>query len=240
MPPALLVGVLMVVQFVLTSNNKLGTTGKKTGTWLEEFIAPYYNLIDSGYDVSIATPAGGEAPIDPVSEQQIYETELYARFVNDELLKNRLRNTIELKYISDSSISALVYPGGHGPLWDLKSDPHSIALITKMLNSNKPVATICHAGCVLLDVVNDDDSPFVSGKHLTAFSDSEEAEVEMLDIVPYLVESELKKLGAKYSKGDNWSNYTQVDGNLITGQNPASAIALAEKLKENLKASSGA
>lgn len=225
----------MIIQFVLTSNDKLGTTGKKTGTWLEEFIAPYYNLIDSGYDVSIATPAGGEAPIDPISEQQISDTELYTRFINDDVLKDRLNNTIDLKYISSSSISALVYPGGHGPLWDLKSDPHSISLITKMISENKLVATICHAGCVLLDVVNADGSPFVSGKNLTAFSDSEEADVEMLDIVPYLVESELKKLGANYSKGENWSNHTQVDGNLITGQNPASAVALAEKLKENLK-----
>lgn len=225
----------MVIQFVLTSNDTLGATGKKTGTWLEEFIAPYYNLIDSGYDISIATPAGGEAPIDPISEQQISESELYARFVNDEILRDRLKNTLELKYISSSTISALVYPGGHGPLWDLKSDPHSISLITKMLSENKPVATICHAGCVLLDIVNEDGSPFVSGKHLTAFSDSEEADVEMLDVVPYLVESELEKLGAKYSKGENWSNHTQVDGNLITGQNPASAVTFTERLKELLK-----
>lgn len=220
----------MSVLFVLTSHETLGNTGRETGLWLEEFLVPYFKIVDAGKAVVLASPKGGVAPIDPVSVEAFKESPVYARFLADQVLQNALSRTAKLADVDASSVSAVIYPGGHGPLWDLRDNAASITLIRSLLDQQKPVATICHAGCALLDVRNADGSPLVKGRAVTAFSDSEEAAVAMENHVPYLVETELKQLGAVYSKAADWADHSVQDGLLITGQNPASSAAVADKV----------
>ena len=218
----------MSVLFVLTSHDVLGDTGRKTGAWLEEFLVPYYKVIDAGLLAFIATPAGGQAPIDPLSVDALRDTAIYRRFVHDETIQGALANTGWLPEITGNAYSAVIYPGGHGPLWDLRTNRESIALIGSMLKQSKPVATICHAGCALLEVRKPDGALLVDGLNVTSFSDSEEAAVGMVEQVPYLVESELRNRGARYTKAADWAGHAVRDGMVITGQNPASSAAVAE------------
>lgn len=213
----------MKILVVLTSHGELGSTGKKTGFWLEEFAAPYYVFIDVGASITLASPKGGQPPLDPMSDQPGSQTEAIERFKEDDEAQRALANTKVLSAVDGRDFDAVFYPGGHGPLWDLAEDKHSIALIESMYQSGKPVALVCHAPGVLRKAKLKDGSALVMGKKVTGFSDSEEEGVHLADIVPFLVEDELKRLGAHYSKGPDWKAFVQVDGNLITGQNPASS-----------------
>ncbi|MFB3303347.1 type 1 glutamine amidotransferase domain-containing protein [Pseudomonas sp. AMR01] len=226
----------MSILFVLTSHATLGDTGRDTGLWLEEFLAPYYRFVDAGLPVSLSSPKGGSVPVDPASIDALKDSPLYLRYQSDATLAERMNGTAKLSSISASDVSALVYPGGHGPLWDLRTDPHSIALIESFISSGKPVATICHAGCALLNARQGDGSPLVDGVQVTAFSDSEEAAVGLEKVVPYLVETDMKALGAVYSKSGDWESHVVVSGALITGQNPASSLGVAEEVIKRLKA----
>ncbi|MNF58421.1 Molecular chaperone Hsp31 and glyoxalase 3 [compost metagenome] len=225
----------MSILFVLTSHDVLGNTGRKTGLWLEEFLVPYYRAIDAGHNVVLATPKGGPAPVDPASIEAFKDSELYARYVEDHALSAAMSQTVQIANVDKKATDAAIYPGGHGPLWDLRNNKDSIGLITSLLQQNKPVATICHAGCALLEVKNEDGTSLVSGRNVTSFSDSEEAAVAMVEHCPYLVETELKKLGAKYTKGGDWANHSVQDGLLITGQNPASSAAVADMVLKEIK-----
>jgi len=222
------------VLFVITSHDKLGNTGEKTGFWSEEFAAPYYALTDQGIEVTIATPKGGQPPLDPRSTDPNFATEDTKRFDKDAALKLKLSKTLKLSSVKQSDYDAVFYPGGHGPLWDLAEDKNSQALIADFYKNNKPVAFVCHAPGVLKDVkVN--GQYLVKGKKLTGFSNSEEEAVKLTNVVPFLLEDVLQKKGAIYSKLDNWSPYAVEDGLLITGQNPASSKLVAEKLLIKLK-----
>src|SRR5680860_25464 len=224
----------MNVLFVLTSHDKLGDTGKKTGFWVEEFANPYYTLLDKGAHITIATPKGGPAPIDPSSDSPDAATEATKRFDKDEEAQKRIANTEVLAAMNPDDFDAVFYPGGHGPLWDLATDTASIALIEKFNSQSKPVAFVCHAPAALKDVKDTAGKPLVKGKKVTGFTNTEEAAVGLKDVVPFLVEDMLKANGGIYSKKDDWAAYAIQDGNLITGQNPASSELVAEKLLENL------
>ncbi|MGC1632128.1 MAG: type 1 glutamine amidotransferase domain-containing protein [Gelidibacter sp.] len=225
----------MKILFVLTSHDKLGDTGKKTGFWVEEFASPYYTLLDKGAHITIATPKGGAAPIDPSSATPDAATEATERFNADAEAKELIANTKVLADMNPDDFDAVFYPGGHGPLWDLANDKNSMALIEKFNSQNKPIAFVCHAPAALKGVKGTDKNPLVKGKKVTGFSNNEEAAVGLTDVVPLLVEDMLIDNGAYYSKVDNWKPYVIQDGNLITGQNPASSELVAEKLLENLK-----
>ena len=225
----------MKILIVLTSHDQLGETGKKTGFWLEELAAPYYTFIDAGADVTLASPAGGQPPLDPKSNEPDAQTETTKRFEADEVAMQALANTHKLSEVLNQDFDAVFYPGGHGPLWDLTKDQHSISLIEQTLQANKPVALVCHAPGVLRDVKNAEGRPIVEGKSVTGFSNTEEDGVGLTDIVPFLVEDTLKEKGGQYSKAEDWQVYVQQDGLLITGQNPASSAATAEALLKLLK-----
>ena len=225
----------MNVLFVLTSHDKLGDTGKKTGFWVEEFASPYYTLLDKGATITLATPKGGAAPIDPASDGPDAATEATERFNKDTEAKNKITNTKKLSDINADDFDAVFYPGGHGPLWDLANDNASIALIEKFNNQKKPIAFVCHAPAALKDVKNSDGSYLVKGKKVTGFSNLEETQVGLTEVVPILVEDMLIENGAFYSNADAWAPYAIQDGNLITGQNPASSKLVADKLLEALK-----
>ncbi|WP_333624862.1 type 1 glutamine amidotransferase domain-containing protein [Sphingobacterium siyangense] len=218
------------VLVVLTSHDQLGDTGEKTGFWIEEFAAPYYVLQDAGVDVTIASPKGGQPPLDPKSALPDFQTEATKRFDADKELQIKLANSIPLDHINEQDYDAVFYPGGHGPLWDLTNDKTSIALIESFWAHNKPVAAVCHAPAVFRFVKNSDGTPLVKGKKVTGFSNSEEEAVQLTDVVPFLVEDELIKLGALYSKGEDWHSYVVKDGLLITGQNPGSSEETAKAL----------
>lgn len=220
----------MNVLMVLTSHDQLGATGLKTGFWLEEFAAPYFTLLDAGASITLASPAGGQPPLDPKSDEPDFQTEATARFKGDIDAQARLANTQKLSEVIVDDFDAVMYPGGHGPLWDLKDDAHSIAIIESMLAGDKPVATVCHAPAVLLNAKSASGVPIVKGKKVTGFSNSEEAAVQLTDVVPYLLEDELVARGAEYSKTDDWHPYVVSDGLLISGQNPASSEAVAKAL----------
>jgi len=217
----------MKILMVLTSHNELGTTGKKTGFWLEEFAAPYYVFKDSGVEITLASPKGGQPPLDPKSDEKDSQTAATERFKADKQAQAALAHTLKLNEISPADYDALFYPGGHGPLWDLAEDRDSIALIEAMYAEGKPVSAVCHAPGVLRRARSADGSPLVRGKSVTGFSNTEEIAVGLTDVVPFLVEDELQKCGGKYSKGADWQSYSVRDGNLITGQNPASSEAVA-------------
>ena len=225
----------MNILFVLTSHDKLGDTGKKTGFWVEEFANPYYTLLDKGATITIATPKGGAAPIDPSSDSPDAATEATKRFDNDADAKNSIANTKVLADINPDDFDAVFYPGGHGPLWDLATDATSIALIEKFNNQKKPIGFVCHAPAALKNVKNADGTFLVNGKKVTGFTNTEEAAVGLTNVVPFLVEDMLSENGGIYSKKDDWAAYAIQDGNLITGQNPASSELVAEKLLQSLK-----
>ena len=220
----------MKVLMVLTSHDRLGDTGKKTGYWLEEFAAPYYVLKDAGADISLASPNGGQPPLDPKSDEPASQTEDTLRFKADPEAQEALANTVKLSGVSPSGFDAVFYPGGHGPLWDLAEDPHSIALIEALHAAGKPVAAVCHAPGVLRRTKAPDGEPLVAGKRVTGFANSEEAAVGLTEVVPFLVEDALTEAGGLYSKGPDWASYVRTDGTLVTGQNPASSKEAAEAL----------
>ncbi|MFD2565146.1 type 1 glutamine amidotransferase domain-containing protein [Aquimarina rubra] len=225
----------MKILFVLTSHDKLGDTGEKTGFWIEEFAAPYYYLADKGVEITLASPKGGQPPIDPSSDKPENQTEATKRFHNDKDLKEKLSKTFKLSDVKEKDFDAIFYPGGHGPLWDLSNDQDSIHLIQSFYENNKPTGLVCHAPAALKNVKTTDGAYLVKGKKVTGFTNSEEEAVELTNVVPFLVEDMLKENGGVYSKANDWQSYSVQDGNLITGQNPASSEEVAEKLFNLLK-----
>ncbi|WP_246109078.1 type 1 glutamine amidotransferase domain-containing protein [Seonamhaeicola algicola] len=223
------------VLFVLTSHDELGNTGHKTGFWIEEFAAPYYLLKDQGVQITIASPKGGQPPIDPKSNEKDFETPATVRFNNDKETQAILAKTVKLETVNQADYDAVFYPGGHGPLWDLAENKNSIALIEAFYNNNKPVAAVCHAPAVFKNTKNTNGEPLVKNKKVTGFTNTEEAAVQLTEVVPFLVEDMLKNNGGVYSKKDDWNAYAVEDGLLITGQNPASSELVAELLLEKLK-----
>ncbi|MCX5965208.1 MAG: type 1 glutamine amidotransferase domain-containing protein [Cyanobacteria bacterium] len=224
----------MKILMVLTSHEQLGNTGKKTGFWLEEFAAPYYTFKDAGATITLASPGGGQPPLDPKSDTPDSQTKDTERFKADPAAQAALAQTIELSQVAAGDFDAVFYPGGHGPLWDLAEDAASIALIEAMLGAGKPVALVCHAPGVLRDVKDVNGDPVVQGKAVTGFTNTEEEAAGLTKIVPFLVEEMLRTNGGNYSKGADWQPYVVKDGLLITGQNPASSEPAAKELLEKL------
>ena len=220
----------MKILFVLTSHSALGNTGKKTGFWIEEFATPYYILTDAGADITIASPEGGQPPIDPSSELADAETPRTARFQKDDILLAKVADTLKLDEVKQDDYDAIFYPGGHGPLWDLATDKTSIALIESFYNHEKPIGFVCHAPAALVNVKVKNGDPLVKGKKLTGFSNTEEEAIQLTQVVPFSLEDEFKKLGGIYSKGNDGASYVQQDGLLITGQNAQSSEAVAQLL----------
>jgi putative intracellular protease/amidase len=217
------------IVMVLTSHDQLGNTGRKTGFWLEEFAAPYFAFRDAGVDLTLASPKGGQPPVDPNSDLPENQTLAMARFKKDERAQRELSQTVKLDTIKSEDYDTVFYPGGHGPMWDLAESPVSKALLESFYNSGKPIALVCHAPGVLRHVKYNGE-PLVKDKHLTGFTDGEEAEVGLAHVVPFLVEDELLRLGAIYEKVRNWQPYSVIDGRLLTGQNPASSTVTAQAL----------
>jgi putative intracellular protease/amidase len=226
----------MNILMVLTSHDQLGNTGKKTGFWLEEFAAPYYIFNEAGANITLASPKGGQPPLDPRSDEPESQTEATRRFKQDPEAQKALANTVKLSTVSADQFDTVFYPGGHGPLWDLANDPHSIRLIEQMYAAGKIVTAVCHAPGALVNAKGPDGAPLVKGKRVTGFSNSEEAAVQLTHVVPFLVEDALIKAGAIYSKGPDWQPYVVTDGNLVTGQNPASSGPAAEEALRKLAA----
>lgn len=226
----------MKVLMVLTSHDQLGSTGRKTGFWLEELAAPYYAFKEAGADVVLASPEGGRPPLDPKSNEPANQTDATRRFEADADAMAQLAETVPLADVSQADFDAVFYPGGHGPLWDLAQDATSIALIESFIAANKPVAFVCHAPGVLRDVKAANGRPLVEGKKVTGFANSEEDAVGLTDIVPFLVEDVLKAKGGIYSRGPDWGSYVVQDGLMITGQNPGSSPATARALIDAVKA----
>jgi putative intracellular protease/amidase len=220
----------MKILMVLTSHDQLGNTGQKTGFWLEEFASPYYVFKDANADITIVSPKGGQPPLDPKSDEPDFQTDATRRFKDDTEAQNALAGSLKLTDVSPDDFDAVFYPGGHGPLWDLAEDRTSIALIEVMFAAGKTVAAVCHAPAVFRHTKAPDGASLVEGKSVTGFSNSEEAAVELTDIVPFLLEDELLAIGANYSKSSDWNPYIVTDGNLITGQNPASSEGVAQAL----------
>jgi len=225
----------MNILIVLTSHDTLGNTGRKTGFWLEEFAAPYYAFLDAGAKITLASPLGGQPPLDPKSDDPDAQTDDTRRFQKDADAQRVLASTLRLSEVQASDYDAVFYPGGHGPLWDLAEDAKSVALIETMLAAGKPVSAVCHAPGVLRHAKTADGKPLVQGRQVTGFSNAEEAAVQLTDVVPFLVEDELKKLGGLYSSGPDWQSHVVSDGLLITGQNPGSSVGVAKALLERLK-----
>lgn len=228
----------MKILMVLTSHDKLGNTGRKTGFWLEELAAPYYVFKDAGAEITLASPQGGQPPLDPKSNEPANQTETTHRFEADTAAKAQLAATVRLDSVSQADFDTVFYPGGHGPMWDLAEDKNSIALIEAFVAAGKPVALVCHAPGVLRHVVTLDGKPLVNGKKVTGFTNTEEDGVGLTDVVPFLVEDELKAKGGIYSKDADWAPYVVTDGLLITGQNPASSGPAATVLMKRLAAHS--
>ena len=220
----------MKILLVLTSHDQLGNTGHKTGFWLEEFASPYYVFKDAGAQITLASPKGGQPPIDPKSDAPDAQTAATRRFAEDAEAQQLLATSLPLAQVRAEDFDALFYPGGHGPLWDLAEDASSIALIERFIALGKPVGAVCHAPGVLRHVKAADGTPLVRGKRVTGFSNSEEAAVELTDVVPFLVEDMLKDHGGVYGRAADWHSHVEVDGLLVTGQNPASSDASAEAL----------
>ena len=225
----------MKILIVLTSHSKLGDTNGKTGFWIEEFATPYYIFKEAGAQITLASPKGGQPPIDPKSDTPENQTEATIRYKKDEILLNLMANTKRLQDVSSKNFDAIFYPGGHGPLWDLATDKNSIQLIEEFWDAKKPVASVCHAPSVLLNVKDEEGNYLVKGKNITGFSNTEEQAVQLDKIVPFLLEDELKNKGGIYSKKEDWASYFVKDGLLITGQNPASSEAVAKELLSLLR-----
>ncbi|MGO4567756.1 type 1 glutamine amidotransferase domain-containing protein [Rhizobium sp. 2YAF20] len=217
------------ILMVLTSHDRLGNTGRKTGFWLEEFAAPYYVFKDAGAQIVVASPKGGQPPIDPKSDEPANQTPAMTRFKSDKAAQAVLANTVMLADVDAKQFDTVFYSGGHGPMWDLAEDKKSISLIEEFYNSEKPVAAVCHAPGVLHHAMYR-GQPLVKGKRVTGFANSEEEAVHLTNVVPFLVEDELKRLGGKYEKVSDWESFAITDGRLITGQNPASSTAAAQAL----------
>ena len=224
------------ILMVLTSHDELGNTGQKTGFWVEEFAAPYYAFIDAGAEVTIASPQGGQAPIDPTSKLEDFQTEATDRYDNDAAAQAKISATVKLSSVNESDFDGVFYPGGHGPLWDLTGNIDSITLIESFLNAGKAVATVCHASAALLNVKQASGEFAIKGKAVTGFTNSEEEAVELTEVVPFLLEDELIKRGGEYQKAEDWHAFAVQDGLIITGQNPASSALAAEKLLAQLSA----
>ena len=224
----------MKILMVLTSHDKLGNTGKKTGFWLEELAAPYYTFKDAGAEITLASPKGGQPPLDPKSDEPAFQTETTRRFQADAQAKAQLAATIRLDTVNQQDFDSVFYPGGHGPLWDLAEDQDSIKLIESFLATSKPVALVCHAPGVLRHVTTPEGKPLVAGKKVTGFTNTEEEAMGLTKVVPFLVEDELKTQGGIFSKVDDFHPYVVSDGLLITGQNPASSTPAAELLLKTL------
>jgi putative intracellular protease/amidase len=224
------------ILMVLTSHDKLGDTGNKTGFWVEEFAAPYYTFIDAGVEVTLATPLGGQAPIDPASAQESAQTGDTQRFDKDAVAQKSIANTHKLSSLKQSDFDGVFYPGGHGPLWDLTNNTDSITLIEGFLKADKPVATVCHASAALLNVKQASGDFAIKGKAVTGFTNSEEEAVQLTKVVPFLLEDELVKRGGDYQKADNWHVFVVQDGLIISGQNPASSALAAQKLLAHISA----
>jgi len=225
----------MNILMVLTSHDQLGDTGKKTGFWLEEFAAPYYVLKDAGHTITLASPKGGQPPLDPKSDEPDAQTEATKRFKADAEAQAQLASTETLSSIDASSFDAVFYPGGHGPLWDLTNDPTSKSIIEMTLAADKPVALVCHAPAVLKNAQAPNGDPLVKGRKVTGFTNAEEEAVGLTDVVPFLLENELKAQGAEFSEGGTFTVHVVTDGLLITGQNPPSSEAAAEALLKVLE-----
>lgn len=225
----------MKILIVLTSHSELGSTGKKTGFWVEEFATPYYVLADAGAEITIASPKGGQPPVDPKSELADAQTSSTKRFYKDIELVEKVAYSLKLSDVKQDDFDAVFYPGGHGPLWDLVTDKNSIKLIEEFYKYQKPIVFVCHAPAALVNTKDENGESLVKGKELTSFSNTEEEVVQLTNIVPFLLEDELKKHGAIYSKGNDWASYVKQDGLLITGQNPGSSKAVAELLLKTLK-----
>ncbi len=226
------------ILMVLTSHSQLGDTGEKTGFWVEEFAAPYYVFLDSGADITLASPAGGQPPIDPKSELPDFQTSATHRFDKDEATQRKLAASKKLADINAADFDAVFFPGGHGPLWDLTENPTSIELVEAFLQQQKPVAAVCHASAAFLNVKDRNGEPIVKGRSVTGFSNSEEDAVALSDVVPFLLEDELIRKGGNYQKAEDWSAFAVQDNLMITGQNPASSEAAAEMLLSHLNAAS--
>ena len=225
----------MKILMILTSHDQLGSTGKKTGFWLEEFAAPYYVFQDAGAEIALASPKGGQPPLDPKSDEKDAQTEDTRRFRNDKTAMDALAHTTKLAEVSGEGFDAVFYPGGHGPLWDLAEDTDSIKLIESMSAAGKTVSAVCHAPAVFRHTKAADGAPLVKGKRVTGFTNSEEEAVQLTKVVPFLVQDMLESKGGLYSKGDDWQSYVVTDGKLITGQNPASSAAAARAVVAQLK-----
>jgi putative intracellular protease/amidase len=217
------------ILMVLTSHDILGKTGRKTGFWLEEFAAPYFVFRDAGVELTLVSPKGGQPPVDPVSDLPGNQTDAMLRFKKDERAQKQLSQTLKLADVKAEDFDTVFYSGGHGPMWDLAESPESIALLEAFYNSGKAIALVCHSPGVLRHVKYEGE-PLVKGKHVTGFTNGEEAEVKLTDVVPFLVEDELLRLGAIFEKKKNWEPYTITDGRLVTGQNPASSTSAAKAL----------
>jgi putative intracellular protease/amidase len=225
----------MKILIVLTSHDQLGDTGKKTGFWLEELAAPYYLLNDAGAAITLASPKGGQPPIDPKSNLPENQTELTKRFRADATAQTELSDTRKLADISPDDFDAVFYPGGHGPMWDMPDNATSIALIEAFVKADKPVGAVCHAPVALVNVRGKDGGYLVKGRRVTGFTNAEEEAVGLTSVVPFLLEDRLKERGGAFSKAANWAPYVQVDGRLATGQNPASSGPAAEELLKLLR-----
>ncbi|WP_417828749.1 type 1 glutamine amidotransferase domain-containing protein [Thalassospira sp.] len=227
---------LMRILMIMTSHDKMGDTGHKTGIWLEEFAAPYYRFLDAGADITLASPQGGQPPLDPNSEAADALTDATERFEKDANAQKVFANTVTLDDLKTDDFDALFYPGGHGPLWDLASDAKSIALIEAFIAQNKPVAAVCHGPAALVNAKDTDGQPLVSGKKVTGFTNEEEKAVGLEKVVPLSIEDEFKKHGGMFERGDAWASFAVVDGKLVTGQNPASSEATADAVLRLLSA----
>jgi putative intracellular protease/amidase len=220
----------MKILMVLTSHDELGNTGDKTGFWLEEFAAPYYTFLDAGADITVASPNGGQPPLDPKSDLPDFQTELTQRFKADPAAQAVLANTVKLDTVAQEDFDTVFYPGGHGPLWDLAESATSIALIESFERAGKPIGFVCHAPGVLKGVKAANGDPLVKGRTVTGFTNGEEAAVALTDVVPFLIEDTFIAQGANYQKGPDWAPYVVIDGKLVTGQNPASSEGVAKAL----------
>ena len=226
----------MKILMILTSHDQLGDTGKKTGFWLEEFAAPYYVFKDAGAEIVLASPKGGQPPLDPTSDAEDAQTDDTRRFMKDPAAIDALAHTTRLAEVSAEGFDAVFYPGGHGPLWDLAEDTHSIQLIETMFAAGKPVSAVCHAPGVFRHTKSADGAPLVKGKKVTGFTNTEEEAVQLTQVVPFLVQDMLEANGGLYHKGDDWQSFVVTDGHLITGQNPASSAAAARAVLAQLQA----
>jgi len=218
------------ILFVVTSHDALGDTGKKTGLWIEEFAAPYYKFHDLGKEIVIASPKGGQAPIDPKSDLPENKTPATKRYYSDKETQEKLSNTVPLSTVSESDFDMIFYPGGHGPMWDLPDDQDSIKLIESFYNHGKPVALVCHAPVALKNVRTPDGEWLIKGKRVTAFANTEEETAQLTHVVPFLLEDMLKERGSIFEKGEDWKPFVTRDGLLITGQNPASSVLAVDTI----------